>query len=88
MGCYLTFKFKFLISPLPQEALLNAITDLISELSLFEECFKEAVRQKRESSLQPDISDNSALCVNLASLDRLNMILTERVYVQCDEIIL
>ena len=43
-----TFKFKFVISPLPQEALLNAITDLISELSLFEERFKEAVREKQE----------------------------------------
>ncbi len=32
----------------PQEALMNAITDLISELSLFEERFKEAVREKQE----------------------------------------
>ena len=31
-----------------QEALMNAITDLISELSLFEERFKEAVREKQE----------------------------------------
>ena len=27
---------------------MNAITDLISELSLFEERFKEAVREKQE----------------------------------------
>ena len=32
----------------PQDALRNAITDLISELSLFEERFKEAVRDKQE----------------------------------------
>jgi DNA-directed RNA polymerase II subunit RPB11 len=32
----------------PQEALMNAITDLISELSLFEERFKESVREKQE----------------------------------------
>ena len=32
----------------PQEALMNAITDLVSELSLFEERFKEAVRDKQE----------------------------------------
>lgn len=32
----------------PQESLMNAITDLISELSLFEERFKEAVREKQE----------------------------------------
>ena len=31
-----------------KEALMNAITDLISELSLFEERFKEAVREKQE----------------------------------------
>uniref|UniRef100_A0A646QF54 DNA-directed RNA polymerase II subunit RPB11 n=1 Tax=Hemiscolopendra marginata TaxID=943146 RepID=A0A646QF54_9MYRI len=32
----------------PQEAFTNAITDLISELSLLEERFKEAVREKKE----------------------------------------
>ena len=32
----------------PQEALMNAITDLMSELSLFEERFKDAVREKQE----------------------------------------
>ncbi|GBN45852.1 DNA-directed RNA polymerase II subunit RPB11 [Araneus ventricosus] len=32
----------------PQEAFTNAITDLISELSLLEERFKEAVREKQE----------------------------------------
>ena len=32
----------------PQDALRNAITDLISELSLFEERFKESVREKQE----------------------------------------
>ncbi|KRT81334.1 hypothetical protein AMK59_4939 [Oryctes borbonicus] len=32
----------------PQEALMNAITDLIAELSLFEERFKEAIKEKRE----------------------------------------
>ena len=32
----------------PTDALRNAITDLISELSLFEERFKEAVREKHE----------------------------------------
>ncbi|QQP48916.1 DNA-directed RNA polymerase II subunit RPB11 [Caligus rogercresseyi] len=30
----------------PLDALMNAITDLISELSLFEESFKDAVREK------------------------------------------
>eukprot|EP00095_Tigriopus_kingsejongensis_P000257 snap_masked-scaffold272_size230267-processed-gene-0.13 protein:Tk00257 transcript:snap_masked-scaffold272_size230267-processed-gene-0.13-mRNA-1 annotation:"dna-directed rna polymerase ii subunit rpb11" len=33
----------------PQEALMNAITDLISELSLFEERFKDAVREKQDT---------------------------------------
>lgn len=32
----------------PQDALRNSITDLISELSLFEERFKECVREKQE----------------------------------------
>ncbi|XP_067132357.1 DNA-directed RNA polymerase II subunit RPB11-a [Centruroides vittatus] len=32
----------------PQEAFTNAITDLISELSLLEERFREAVREKQE----------------------------------------
>jgi DNA-directed RNA polymerase subunit L len=32
----------------PTEALRNAITDLISELSLFEERFRESVREKLE----------------------------------------
>jgi len=32
----------------PQEAFMNAITDVISELSLFEERFKEALREKKE----------------------------------------
>lgn len=32
----------------PQEAFTNAITDLASEISLLEERFKEAVREKQE----------------------------------------
>lgn len=32
----------------PQEAFMNAITDIISELSLFEERFKEALKDKKE----------------------------------------
>ncbi|XP_067008260.1 DNA-directed RNA polymerase II subunit RPB11 [Anabrus simplex] len=32
----------------PQDALTNAITDLLAELSLFEERFQEAVNEKRE----------------------------------------
>ncbi|XP_014666663.1 PREDICTED: DNA-directed RNA polymerase II subunit RPB11-a-like [Priapulus caudatus] len=32
----------------PQEAFTNAVTDLVSELSLLEERFKEAVREKQE----------------------------------------
>ncbi|XP_063226051.1 DNA-directed RNA polymerase II subunit RPB11 [Bacillus rossius redtenbacheri] len=32
----------------PQDALNNAITDLLSELSLFEERFKEAIKEKKE----------------------------------------
>ncbi|KAK2169113.1 hypothetical protein LSH36_12g15025 [Paralvinella palmiformis] len=32
----------------PQEAFTNAITDLISEVSLLEERFKDAVREKQE----------------------------------------
>jgi len=32
----------------PQDALTNAITDLLSELSLFDERFREALREKKE----------------------------------------
>ena len=32
----------------PNDALMNAITDLISELSLFEERFKEGLKDKQE----------------------------------------
>ncbi|KOB76735.1 DNA-directed RNA polymerase II subunit RPB11 [Operophtera brumata] len=32
----------------PQEAFMNAITDLTSELSLFEERFKEAIKEKKD----------------------------------------
>lgn len=32
----------------PQEAFMNAITDLMSELSLFEERFKEAIKEKKD----------------------------------------
>lgn len=32
----------------PQDAFMNAITDIISELSLFEERFKEALKEKKE----------------------------------------
>ncbi|XP_070323194.1 DNA-directed RNA polymerase II subunit RPB11-a-like [Odocoileus virginianus] len=32
----------------PQEAFTNAITDLISELSLLEECFRVAIKDKQE----------------------------------------
>jgi DNA-directed RNA polymerase II subunit RPB11 len=32
----------------PEEAYMNAITDLMSELSLFEERFKDAIKEKRE----------------------------------------
>ncbi|XP_065200805.1 DNA-directed RNA polymerase II subunit RPB11-like [Planococcus citri] len=32
----------------PQDVLSNAITDLISELSLFEERFRDSLREKRE----------------------------------------
>ncbi|CAH1708076.1 DNA-directed RNA polymerase Rpb11, 13-16kDa subunit, conserved site,DNA-directed RNA polymerase, RBP11- [Cinara cedri] len=32
----------------PQDALTNSITDLLAELSLFEERFKEALREKKE----------------------------------------
>lgn len=34
----------------PTDALRNAITDLISELSLFEERFKDAIREKQENN--------------------------------------
>nr|CAG4649028.1 EOG090X0L4K [Polyphemus pediculus] len=32
----------------PQDAMMNAITDLISELSLLEERFRDAVRERKE----------------------------------------
>ncbi|XP_026480569.1 DNA-directed RNA polymerase II subunit RPB11-like [Ctenocephalides felis] len=32
----------------PQKAFMSAITDLIAELSLFEERFKEAIKEKKE----------------------------------------
>lgn len=32
----------------PQDALMNAITDLLAELSLFEERFREAIKEKKE----------------------------------------
>ncbi|KAF5269687.1 hypothetical protein FQA39_LY08610 [Lamprigera yunnana] len=32
----------------PQEAFMNAVADLISELCLFEERFKEAIKEKKE----------------------------------------
>ena len=32
----------------PTDAFMNALTDLISELSLFEERFKEGLREKQE----------------------------------------
>lgn len=32
----------------PEDAYMNAITDLMSELSLFEERFKDAIKEKRE----------------------------------------
>ncbi|XP_011708203.1 PREDICTED: DNA-directed RNA polymerase II subunit RPB11 [Wasmannia auropunctata] len=32
----------------PHEAFMHAITDLIAELSLFEERFKEAIKEKKE----------------------------------------
>ncbi|CAO1347156.1 unnamed protein product [Diamesa hyperborea] len=32
----------------PEDAYMNAITDLMSELSLFEERFKEAIKEKKE----------------------------------------
>uniref|UniRef100_K1RF51 DNA-directed RNA polymerase II subunit RPB11-a n=1 Tax=Magallana gigas TaxID=29159 RepID=K1RF51_MAGGI len=35
----------------PQEAITHAITDLISEFSLLEERFKEAVREKQEGDM-------------------------------------
>jgi DNA-directed RNA polymerase II subunit RPB11 len=34
----------------PQDALMNAITDLISELSLFEERFRDCLRDKLEGN--------------------------------------
>ena len=44
----LCFLFQTTSDYTPTDALRNAITDLISELSLFEERFKEAVREKAE----------------------------------------
>lgn len=32
----------------PHEAFMHAITDLLAELSLFEERFKEAIKEKKE----------------------------------------
>lgn len=32
----------------PEDAYMNAITDLMSELSLFEERFKDAIKDKKE----------------------------------------
>lgn len=32
----------------PQEAFMNAITDVISELSLFEERFRDALKEKKD----------------------------------------
>ena len=32
----------------PTDAFMNALTDLLSELSLFEERFKEGLREKQE----------------------------------------
>lgn len=34
----------------PEDAYMNAITDLMSELSLFEERFKEAIKDKKEGT--------------------------------------
>ncbi|KAG5675075.1 hypothetical protein PVAND_005010 [Polypedilum vanderplanki] len=34
----------------PEDAFMNAITDLMSELSLFEERFKDAIKEKREGA--------------------------------------
>jgi DNA-directed RNA polymerase II subunit RPB11 len=34
----------------PQEAFSNAITDLISEISLLEERFKDSVKEKKDSA--------------------------------------
>ncbi|XP_060844452.1 DNA-directed RNA polymerase II subunit RPB11-like isoform X1 [Rhopalosiphum padi] len=35
----------------PQDALTNSVTDLLAELSLFEERFKDALKQKKNESL-------------------------------------
>ena len=35
----------------PQDALTNAITDLISEFSLLEERFKDAVRERQDGDI-------------------------------------
>lgn len=32
----------------PEDAYMNAITDLMSELSLFEERFKDAIKEKKD----------------------------------------
>lgn len=34
----------------PEDAYMNAITDLMSELSLFEERFKDAIKDKKEGT--------------------------------------
>jgi DNA-directed RNA polymerase II subunit RPB11 len=34
----------------PEDAFMNAITDLIAEMSLFEERFKDAIKEKREGA--------------------------------------
>lgn len=34
----------------PEDAYMNAITDLMSELSLFEERFKEAIKDKKDGT--------------------------------------
>lgn len=34
----------------PEDAFMNAITDLMAELSLFEERFKDAIKEKREGA--------------------------------------
>jgi DNA-directed RNA polymerase II subunit RPB11 len=34
----------------PEDAYMNAITDLMSELSLFEERFKDAIKEKKEGT--------------------------------------
>ncbi|XP_026819899.1 DNA-directed RNA polymerase II subunit RPB11-like [Rhopalosiphum maidis] len=36
----------------PQDALTNSVTDLLTELSLFEERFKDALKQKKDESFE------------------------------------